>query len=66
MTSDEREQWAQDAERTINIRAMMELPCGQLEGIAREKWVGWYVQKAMELGLSGQREVYGDERRVVL
>ena len=27
--------------------------------------VGLYLQKAVELGLSGQREVYGDERSYV-
>ena len=41
-----REQWEQ---RLINIRVMMEhLPCGQIEGIAHEKWVGWWVRKVEE------------------
>ena len=66
MTSEEREQWAQEAERSINIPAMMDLPCGQIERNAHEKLVGWYLQKAFELGLSGQRDVYVEERRDML
>ena len=66
MTDEERVQWAKDAERNINIPAMMDLPCGQIEGIAHEKWVGWYLQKAVELGLSEERNVFVDDREPVL
>ena len=66
MTTGEREQWDQDTERIINIRAMMDMPCGQSERLAHEKWVGWWLQKAVELGLSRQLEVFGGERREVL
>ena len=66
MTTEESEQLAQDAEQNINIRATMHTLCGQIEGMAHHKWVGWWRQKAVELGLSGQREVYGDERRDLL
>ena len=66
MTTDQREQWAQDAERSINIRAMMYTGCGQMEGIAHDHWLWWWLQKAGELVLSGQRDVNGDERSDVL
>ena len=45
---------------------MMDLACGQIEGIAHEMWVGWYLQKAEELVLSDEREVFGDDREPVL
>ena len=61
ITTEEMEQWAQDSERIINIRAMLYAPCGKIEGNAHEKWVERWIQKAVELGLSDQREVYGDE-----
>ena len=47
MTAEEREQWGNDGESIIIIPTMMDLPCGQIEGIAPDKWVRCYLQKAV-------------------
>ena len=66
MTAEEREQWAKDAERIINIPEMMDYKCGQAKAMVHEKSVGWYLQKALELGLSEERNVFGDDCEHVL
>ena len=66
MTAEEREQWAKDAERVINIPRMMDVPCGQKAGNAHMRWVDWYLQKAKELGLTGNGDASGDGPEAVL
>ena len=66
MTTEERVQWAKDADRIINIAEMMDLKCGQAEALVHDKWVGWYLQKAIELGLSEERDPNWDERKAAL
>ena len=61
-----KDQWPRDAERITNIRAMIDVQCWQIKGIAHEKWLVWWLHKAVVVGLSQQREVSGDERREVL
>ena len=66
MTAEEREQWAKDGERVINIPRMMDVPCGQIAGNAHMKVLNWHLQKAKELGLTGNGDATGDGPGAVL
>ena len=66
MTTDERAQCAKDGDRIINIPDMMDFKCGQAEAMVHDKWVGWFLQKAFELGLSEVRDPNWDERKAAL
>ena len=50
MTTEERAQSVTNAERIINIREMLDLKYGQAEAMVHEKWMGWYLDKAFDLG----------------
>ena len=66
MTTEEREQWAKDSDRIVNIGEMMDLKCGQAEAMVHDNWVGWYLQKAFELGLSQELDPNWDELKAAL